>query len=151
MKLIGHIKGEPHEFEATEIAPGVYLKEDAAKAYLAMKQAAKADKIDLVANSGFRSMAKQTKLYAAYIEKLAQYQEKQLTKRPAIVARPGYSNHQGGIAVDINRAPGDNLATSVPDSPIDLWLNANAARFGFKRTVKSEPWHWEYRPAEINA
>ena len=24
------------------------------------------------------------------------------------------------------------------------WLNANGARFGFARTVPSEPWHWEW-------
>lgn len=24
------------------------------------------------------------------------------------------------------------------------WLEANARRFGFKRTVTGEPWHWEY-------
>jgi hypothetical protein len=26
------------------------------------------------------------------------------------------------------------------------WMAAHAAEFGFKRTVPSEPWHWEFRP-----
>jgi D-alanyl-D-alanine carboxypeptidase len=31
------------------------------------------------------------------------------------------------------------------------WLAANACRFGFRRTVRSEPWHWEYRPRTTKA
>jgi hypothetical protein len=55
-------------------------------------------------------------------------------------ARPGLSNHQSGRAVDIsfNRASGAYE-----------WLEANAMTFGFKRTVRGEPWHWEYVEAPI--
>lgn len=47
-------------------------------------------------------------------------------------ASPGHSNHGNGVAVDIH--PG----------PIQAWLKANAARFGWVNDVPSEPWHWSY-------
>ena len=50
-------------------------------------------------------------------------------------AYPGYSNHQNGIALDID---------VVSDASYN-WMYANGTRFGFKDTVAGEPWHWEYR------
>ena len=57
-------------------------------------------------------------------------------------APPGRSNHQSGIAVDINT--GSPLRKGVP-SPTYKWLVENAHRFGFVRTVRSERWHWEFK------
>ena len=51
-------------------------------------------------------------------------------------ALPGWSNHQMGLALDLSTKRGTNEAFH--------WLTANAYRFKFKRTVASEPWHWEY-------
>jgi hypothetical protein len=59
-----------------------------------------------------------------------------------LAARPGYSNHQdpsGSQAIDIHQATGARY----------VWLKKHANRFGFIRTVGSEPWHWEYRPGWI--
>jgi len=44
------------------------------------------------------------------------------------------SNVLNDLALDLNTANG----------AVFNWLNANAANFGFRRTVPSEPWHWEY-------
>jgi D-alanyl-D-alanine carboxypeptidase len=77
--------------------------------------------------SGHRSWARQKYLYRLY--------RKGLGPR---AARPGRSNHQRGTAVDIAVR---NTTTLTYE-----WLAANACRFGFRRTVSSEPWHWEYRP-----
>jgi hypothetical protein len=46
-----------------------------------------------------------------------------------LAAKPGYSNHQSGRALDLS---------------VSSWLVNNAARFGFKRTVPSEAWHYEF-------
>jgi hypothetical protein len=51
-----------------------------------------------------------------------------------LAARPGYSNHQSGYALDLNTEGGG----------VYTWLSRNAAHFGFARTVPSEDWHWEY-------
>ena len=48
-------------------------------------------------------------------------------------ARPGFSNHQIGRALDIDL-----------DSDSRAWLGAHARAHGFYRTVKGEPWHWEF-------
>ena len=89
----------------------------------AMRAAAAADGITLRLNSGFRSYAEQVALYA-----------KSFLPGEPVAAKPGYSNHQNGKAFDIDVKLGRTYQ----------WLGDNAARFGFRRTVKSEAWHWEY-------
>lgn len=93
-----------------------------ARAFRAMQRAAAADGIELFIRSGFRSYEQQSWLYQAW---RAGYGNK--------AARPGHSNHQSGRALDL----------VVRDPATLAWLTARAKRFGFRRTVKSEPWHWE--------
>jgi LAS superfamily LD-carboxypeptidase LdcB len=49
-------------------------------------------------------------------------------------ARPGRSMHERGLAVDFN-------SCSTRDTACWIWLNANAAGYGFFN-LPSEPWHW---------
>jgi LAS superfamily LD-carboxypeptidase LdcB len=56
-----------------------------------------------------------------------------------LAAKPGNSNHQNGIAIDIAVAGADG-------NEVYEWLKLNAPRFGFVRTVSGEPWHWEHDP-----
>ena len=85
-----------------------------------MFQAAAAEGVTLQVTSGFRTYAEQERLKA---------------EDPYNAARPGYSPHQRGFAVDMNtRGPGQYE-----------WLVKNAYRYGFVRTVIRERWHWEYR------
>lgn len=51
-------------------------------------------------------------------------------------APPGYSKHQNGIAIDLSTKGGGRYK----------WMVDNLNKYGFVRTVKSERWHWEYRP-----
>lgn len=94
-----------------------------ARAFFAMRDAAALAGISLTIESGFRTHAEQKVLYRAWRR-----------GRGNRAARPGESNHQSGRALDI----------SVKKPETYAWLSANAIRFGFKRTVASEPWHWEY-------
>ena len=149
MEAAGYVAGKKQPITLWSVGDGHFMRADAAAYFLAMRQAAQDAGIALVVNSSFRSMEKQTALYSKYQADLADFVRKSRPTKPAPVARPGYSNHQSGVAVDINRAPGDNSATPEPDSPIDKWLAANAARYGFKRTVASEPWHWEFFGASV--
>lgn len=95
-----------------------------AEAFLRMRDAARRDGVTLRINSGFRTYEEQERLYRLYRQ-----------GRGNLAAKPGYSNHQDGKALDLNTATPGVLS----------WLNRNAARFGFRRTVPSEPWHWELR------
>ncbi|GHG99850.1 M15 family metallopeptidase [Comamonas sp. JC664] len=106
---------------------GQMLQRDAASAYQQMKAEARAKNIYLWVRSGYRSPAKQRRLYERYRK-----------GQGPQAAKPGRSNHERGLAVD--------LVIGGVTTPTYEWLVSNACRFGFKRTVRSEPWHWEYRP-----
>jgi hypothetical protein len=90
-------------------------------AFLKMQAAANADGVRLSLTSGFRTMAEQKHLYNCYTSKSC--------NNGNLAARPGYSNHQSGLAVDVSTSS---------------WLARNASRFGFVRTVSKESWHYEY-------
>ena len=94
-----------------------------AEAFLAMREAAAENGVDLWVLSGFRTREAQARLYRAWKK-----------GRGNKAARPGRSNHQSGRALDL----------VVAADGTSEWLKQHAARFGFKRTVPSEPWHWEH-------
>ncbi len=126
--VVGYRNGKRIELEVTEV-DGVPVEVSTARAFLAMQDAADQDGVYLQAWSGFRSNERQAELYKAW---------KAGVGNPA--AKPGYSNHQSGRAIDIN-------LLGVPKATY-AWLLKNAARYGFRRTVASEPWHWEYSPPQ---
>ncbi len=105
---------------------GKPVETQTANAYYVMAQAAAAAGVTLEVVSGFRTMAEQQYLYNCYINCSC--------NSCNLAAKPGYSNHQSGHALDLNTSSAGVLA----------WLNAHGASFGFKRTVPSEPWHWEW-------
>jgi D-alanyl-D-alanine carboxypeptidase len=105
---------------------GEPIERATANAYLAMHEAAAADGVDLTIFSAFRSPEQQEYFYECF--------KTCACNSCAPAAKPGFSNHQMGRAVDIAMWPG-----------VHEWLVANAKRFGFVATVKQEPWHWELR------
>lgn len=111
---------------------GESLRRDAAASFQRMATAARTEGIGLWVTSGYRTRKQQRRLYERYRKGLGPK-----------AARPGRSNHQRGLAVDV--VVGDE------DSPTYRWLAANACLHGFRRTVPSEPWHWEYRPRTTRA
>ena len=96
-----------------------------AQAFGAMRSAAASAGVRISVVSGFRTMDQQRSLYNLY-----------LAGRGNLAARPGYSNHQSGLALDLNTS----------SAGVYNWMSRNASRYGFRRTVPSEAWHWE-RPA----
>lgn len=108
----------------TTTIDGKPVAQRTADAFLRMREAASRDGVPLRVVSGFRSYDQQAELYRLY-----------RAGRGSLAAPPGQSNHQNGRALDLN--------TSTPR--VASWLNRNAPRFGFRRTVPSEPWHWELR------
>lgn len=103
---------------------GVAITGPLASRFEAMRAAAVEAGVKLKLNSAFRSYAEQVRLYL-----------KSFMPGEPTAAKPGFSNHQSGRAVDI--------AVGGTSSPVYLWLANNASKFGFRRTVASEPWHWE--------
>jgi D-alanyl-D-alanine carboxypeptidase len=123
-----HAKAKPAKKRFTRVPGGESLRTDVAGAFQKMIAAAREEGIFLWANSGYRTVAEQRRLYRLF----------RRGKGPK-AARPGRSNHHQGIAVDIP-VGGDESSANY------TWLAAHACRFGFLRTVPTEPWHWEFRP-----
>jgi len=117
----------------------VRVNSTASENWLKTFQNAKAGGITLEASSSFRSMAKQQYLYACY--------QSGGCNGGNVAAKPGFSNHQIGFAIDIRivsaNQPSLTECQASPDSyPIYKWLAQNAPSNKINAGVPSECWHW---------
>ena len=94
-----------------------------------LQDAARAAGHDLQVESGFRTYEEQKDLRALY-----------LAGKGNKAAVAGHSNHQNGIALDLN--------TGGFSTALYTWMTENAPALGYLRTVSKEHWHWEYHPDE---
>jgi LAS superfamily LD-carboxypeptidase LdcB len=107
----------------------------------AIKEAAFNDKVILKINEGFRTWDEQYGFRKRNVIDKDKMNDKEylVTADNGLfnprTAKPGYSNHQNGNAIDFN-------------VPIDTyrWMVKNAKVYRFIRTVPSEKWHWQYLP-----
>ena len=114
---------------------------------------AEKDGMCLVVVSGYRSKERQQKLYDEAEDK-------------SIVAIPGTSEHETGLAVDLGGCPmidgvrndeGERLELKKPfdELPEYQWLLDNAQNYGFEQSYTegnskksgfpTEPWHWRFK------
>ena len=124
-----------------DYAPGV--NEEAKAAFEQMKQAAAAEGLNIYISSAFRSYEYQTKIYNNYVARDGQQQADTYS------ARPGHSEHQTGLAFDLN-----SIDDSFANTPESDWVAQHAHEYGFiirypadKESVtgfKYEPWHLRY-------
>lgn len=108
-----------------------------------MYDAAAADGISLWTVSGYRSYEDQAAIHQGWINKYGAEHAKQIS------AEPGHSEHQTGMAFDIN-----SLATKFCETAEYRWLKANCGDFGFIERYPEtktgitgydyEPWHYRY-------
>ena len=103
------------------------------ESWVAMTKEASGAGIKLQVNDSWRSNEKQAYLYQGRKDYLARNKTGPVF-HPA--GRPVYSKHQSGVGIDINTYP----------HPSFKWCVNNAHRFGFKRNVKGESWHWVFAP-----
>lgn len=111
--------------------------------YYLMKLCALKDGAKLNIVSGFRSYEYQEKIYNIYVKEFGE------EKTNTFSAKPGHSEHQTGLAIDICE-DSDKFIGSKEDE----WLQQNAHKFGFivrypkgKEDItvyKYEPWHLRY-------
>lgn len=110
---------------------------------------AKDQGLDLMIGSGFRSYALQNTYYSNYVRLYSQQEADKFS------AKPGQSEHQTGLVVDLAYANMDcYLARCFADTPAGIWLAQNAHEYGFvlrypegKESVTGfqfEPWHFRY-------
>lgn len=97
-------------------------------AYKAMHAAAQADGYTLWISSGYRSPEKQQQLIDAEVKKNMRDEgldeESALQKAMLTMTEPGYSEHNTGLAIDLNGV------TSI-DTPEYEWLCEHAPEYGF--------------------
>lgn len=147
----------PKDMEPIEVKynpEGLLLRHEAKLAFEEMCRKAERDGICLKAISTFRSFYYQWKIYLKNITP-AQSIEDYSTIRDKVSARPGYSEHQTGLSVDIN-----DLEPEFEHTPESRWLAANAYVFGFilrypkyKEKITGydfEPWHYRYLGKELS-
>lgn len=122
------------------------LTEDTFNAFLDMWKAAKDEGLNLIINSSYRSYEDQEAVYEYYKDTLG---EEDANKR---AAKAGFSEHQTGMAIDI-QTYGSKAAT-FEDFDEFKWLKENAHKYGFiLRYPKDkeyltgyayESWHYRY-------
>jgi len=174
MILVNHTNKMPenYTFETAECgsktAVNKTLQTVACNAFLELQKAAAAENVTVWMQSGYRSVSYQTKLYE---RKTQYYRDKGYDeatakeKAAAIVNPPGYSEHNCGLAADLNSPEHTGLDEGFENTAAFRWLCQHAGEYGFilrypkgaeeKTEITYEPWHWRYvgveNAAKINA
>ncbi len=124
------------------------MRKEAANAFMEMSDAATLDNIIIKNASAYRTYKYQTTLYNNYVERDGK------TAADTYSARPGFSEHQTGLATDINQ-----IDNSFENTDAFKWLQKNAYKYGFilrfpkdKEDITGyqyEPWHYRYVGSKI--
>ncbi|MBI2517191.1 MAG: M15 family metallopeptidase [Opitutae bacterium] len=126
----------------------VRLTPHAATAWRKMRAAAEQDGVTLLPVSGYRSVARQSRIVR---KKLAD--GKSIGDILRYVAAPGCSEHHTGRAIDIGSPEDVKLDERFAKTAEFRWLRRHAAKFGFHLSyprrnahgIGYEPWHWCWR------
>lgn len=124
------------------------LESRTADAWVAMVEAASRDGVSLLLVSAFRPPQYQRVLLHRKLPA-----GETIRQALAVVAAPGYSEHQSGRAVDVGCPACPILETRFEDTEAFQWLVGNAAAYGFflsysrdnPHGIIYEPWHWYYK------
>ncbi|PLR82780.1 MULTISPECIES: M15 family metallopeptidase [Bacillus] len=138
----------PFSYGAQDIEKS-YLRQEASAALENLFAEANRNGLKLYAVSGYRSYARQKELFDAEVSRVGEQNAKQ------VVAVPGNSEHQTGLAMDISsQSAGLGLTEQFGETPEGKWLAENAHRFGFilrypkgKEAITGyqyEPWHFRF-------
>lgn len=130
------------------------MREPAARALEKLFAGAKKAGLTLKAVSGYRSYARQKAIF----DNNARLKGEETANRTS--ARPGQSEHQTGLSMDVSSASvGYALEESFAKTKEGKWLAAHAADYGFiirypkgKETITGyayEPWHIRYVGKEV--
>lgn len=134
-----------------------YMRAEPAAALEKLFAGASAAGLQMNLQSGYRSYGFQNTLYNRYVSQQGQ------AVADTQSARPGYSEHQTGLAVDVGSVGHPECAVEqcFADTAEGKWLAAHAYEYGFiirypngKDTVTGyiyEPWHIRYVGTELAA
>ena len=139
------------------ISENIYMQPEAAAALEALFAGAKEEGLALLATSGFRSYSTQKAIFERKLETMSE------RAANASVAKPGYSEHQTGLAMDVEgqSSLGLGLEEDFGRTPEGKWLAEHCHEYGFiirypegKTDITGyiyEPWHIRYVGKEAAA
>ena len=127
-------------------SPGT-LSNEVQRAFDAMQKAAAKEGLNIYISSGFRSYNSQSKIYNNYVNTSGKSEADRYS------ARAGFSEHQTGLAFDLN-----SIDDSFAATPEGIWVAAHAQEYGFiirypkgKEAITGymyESWHLRYLGVE---
>lgn len=135
----------PYAFPGAEPTPDspLGLTPECRAAFAKLQSGAKQQGYSIWLLSGYRSYNRQKRLYNNYVAQSGK------AAADTYSARPGHSEHQTGLAMDVN-----SLKSAFGNTSEGRWLAANAYKYGFiirypynKQSVTGyiyEPWHIRY-------
>ncbi len=142
-----------YEPVVTAMENGQFFDSRASDALAEFIEAARAEGLSVYLSSTYRTYSTQSYLYK---NKVSQYGE-EVAK--TIVAPPGTSEHQLGLAADITDRYYQFKDESLEDTELYKWMSTHCAEYGFivrypkDKTEESgiiyEPWHFRYVGVEV--
>jgi zinc D-Ala-D-Ala carboxypeptidase len=135
----------------TSVAGGS-MRPEAAGALAKLLSAATSNSVPMVILSSYRSYSTQVSTYNRWVQQSGQ------AAADTFSARPGHSEHQTGLAVDLGNGT-CNLESCFGSTTAGQWLASNAHSYGFiirypsgkqaKTGYQYEPWHLRYVGTEV--
>lgn len=139
--------------DLVSVGNGQVMRSVAAKSLDDMETSAQKQGISFYAFSGYRSYQTQVSAYNSEVSAFG------VTKADQESARPGYSEHQTGWAVDLGTS-GCEIGSCFASTPAGKWLASNAYQYGFLLRYPQglqditgyeyEPWHFRYIGTELS-
>ena len=133
--------------DLVSVGNGQQMRSAAAQALSTMLAAAKTAGFVVTPASGYRSYATQVSVYNNEVNSYGQ------ATADSESARPGYSEHQTGLAVDL-ASDGCSITDCFGTTPGGKWVTANAYKYGFllrypadktdTTGYRAEAWHFRY-------
>jgi len=159
LKLVNRYNFLEYDFEPQLMNVGGdhHFDARAYRSLLDMLESARTEGLTPIIASSFRSVSHQTFLFNNRVQRFVDegydaYEAFEAARR--IVAYPGSSEHNLGLAVDIVALSYQNLTANQANTPEGMWLAQNSYRYGFvlrypydKQHITNiifEPWHFRY-------
>ncbi len=128
---------------------GMKLRSEAYEAFIKMSKACEKDGLGIVINSAYRSYDDQVDTQEYYRK---WYGDSYVEK---YVAKPGFSEHQTGLAIDV----GSRSTNVFANSKEYQWMLDNSYKYGYiiryekkyehMTLFRAEPWHYRYVGVDI--
>lgn len=140
----------PNDLVTIEATYGTWgqLRKEAYEQFKKMHHDALKDNLKLIILSPFREYDRQKRIYEDFVKSRGQEQADRIS------ARPGHSEHQTGLTIDVNL-----IEDKFKTTPEFKWLQNNAHKYGYILRYPEglshitgynfEPWHYRYVGVEV--